>query len=101
MWPGDARTVVVAAHKVYWINIPQLTKGDDIDVETRYGIYRYRVVSSKVVNPDDRTVLMPNSGGHHLTLTTCCPLWAGGFATQRCVIFADQFWPVPVRGGYT
>ena len=101
MWPGTAGTVGVAAHNVYWINFPQLAKGDEIDVETRYGLYRYRVVGTRVVNPSDRTVLVTNSGGHHLTLTTCWPLWAGAFATQRYVIFADQFWPVPVRGAYT
>lgn len=100
MWPGKAGTVGVAAHNVYWINFPQLGNGDEIDVETRYGLYRYRVVSGKIVNPHDRTVLVSNSGGHHLTLTTCWPLWAGAFATQRYVIFADQFWPVPVRSGY-
>jgi sortase A len=100
MWPGEAGTVGVAAHNVYWINFPQLAKGDEIDIETRYGVYRYRVVSSKVVDPNDRTVLVPDSGGHHLTLTTCWPLWAGAFATQRYVIFADQYWPVPVREAY-
>jgi len=100
MWPGNAGTVGVAAHNVYWINFPQLINGDEIDLETRYGLYRYRVVSSKIVNPNDRTVLVSNSGGHHLTMTTCWPLWAGAFATQRYVIFADQFWPVPVRSGY-
>src|SRR5207237_1364983 len=27
-WPGDPGTVGVAAHNVYWINFPQLAKGD-------------------------------------------------------------------------
>ena len=101
MWPGDPGTVGVAAHNVYWINFPQLSKGDEVDVETRYGLYRYRVTGSEVVNPDNRTVLVPNSNGFHLTLTTCWPLWAGAFATQRYVIFADQVWPVPIRPAYT
>jgi sortase A len=98
-WPGDPGTVGVAAHNVYWINFPQLVKGDEIDIETRYGIYRYRVTGARVVNPDDRTVLLPNANGYHLTLTTCWPLWAGAFATQRYVIFADQVWPTAVRPG--
>jgi sortase A len=100
MWPGDPGTVGVAAHNVYWINFPQLTKGDEIDVETRYGVYRYRVTGSQVVNPDNRTVLVPFSDGYRLTLTTCWPLWAGAFAKQRYVIFAQQVWPVPVRPAY-
>ena len=101
MWPGDPGMVGVAAHNVYWINFPQLVKGDEVDVETRYGLYRYRVTGSEIVNPDDKTVLIPSANGFHLTLTTCWPLWAGAFATQRYVIFTEQVWPVTIRPGYT
>lgn len=100
MWPGEPGTVGVAAHNVYWINFPKLSKGDEIDIQTRYGTYRYRVTGSEIVNPDNRTVLVPASDGYHLTLTTCWPLWAGAFATQRYVIFTDQFSPIPERRGY-
>ena len=100
-WPGDPGTVGVAAHNVYWINFPQLVKGDEIDLETRYGVYRYRVVSTEIVNPDNRTALVTDSNGYHLTLTTCWPLWAGAFATQRYIIHTDQFWPVTERPAYT
>jgi sortase A len=100
MWPGEPGTVGVAAHNVYWVNFPQLQPGDEIDVETRYGIYRYHVTGSVIVNPDNRTVLVPDANGYYLTLTTCWPLWAGAFATQRYVIFAKQAWPAPVRPGY-
>jgi len=100
-WPGDPGTVGVAAHNVYWINFPQLTKGDEINLETRYGLYRYRVTDAEVVDPDNRTALVTDMNGYHLTLTTCWPLWAGAFATQRYVIHTDQVWPVPVRPAYT
>jgi len=100
-WPGDPGTVGVAAHNVYWINFPELVKGDEIDLETRYGLYRYRLVSTEIVNPNDRTALVTDVNGYHLTLTTCWPLWAGAFATQRYIIHADQVWPVPIRPGYT
>ena len=100
-WPGDPGTVGVAAHNVYWINFPQLQKGDEIDLETRYGLYRYRVTDEEIVNPDNRNALITDANGYHLTLTTCWPLWAGAFATQRYVIHTDQVWPVPIRPGYT
>ena len=100
-WPGDPGTVGVAAHNVYWINFPELNPGDEIDIQTRYGEFRYHVTGSKVVNPDDLTVLVPSAPGYNLTLTTCWPLWAGAFATQRYVIFAEQYWPNPYRRGYT
>jgi sortase A len=97
VWPGDSGIVGVAAHNVYWINFPQLARGDDVDVETRYGLFRYRVTGSQVVNADNRTVLVPDADGYHLTLTTCWPIWAGAFAQQRYVIFTEQVWPVPPK----
>ena len=93
VWPGDQGTVGVAAHNVYWINFPQLKSHDEIDIETRYGMFRYRVTGSKIVNPNDRSVVVSHAPGYHLVLTTCWPLWAGAFATQRYVIFADQYSP--------
>jgi sortase A len=93
VWPGDPGTVGVAAHNVYWINFPQLAPGDEIDLETLYGTYKYHVTGSAIVNPNNRSVLVPNAPGYHLTLTTCWPLWAGAFATQRYVIFSDQYAP--------
>jgi sortase A len=100
VWPGDQGTVGVAAHNVYWINFPQLAVRDEVDLETRYGTFKYRVTGSKIVNPDDRSVVMPNEVGYHLVLTTCWPLWAGAFATQRYVIFAEQFLPRPLGPVY-
>lgn len=99
-WPGNAGTVAIAAHNVYWINFPQLVKGDEIDIRTRYGLYRYRVTGSAIVDPNDRNVVVPDASGFHLTLTTCWPLWAGAFATKRYVIFADQVSPAPLAPGY-
>ena len=99
-WPGDPGTVGVAAHNVYWINFPELVKGDEVDLETRYGIFRYEVVDTEIVNPNDRTALVTDADGFHLTLTTCWPLWAGAFATQRYIIHTDQVWPIPIRPGF-
>ena len=50
---------------------------------------------SQVVNPDNRTIIVPDADGYHLTLTTCWPTWAGAFAKQRYAIFTEQVWPVP------
>jgi sortase A len=101
MWPGDPGTVGVAAHNMYWINFPQLKAGDEIDLITRYGLFRYRMTGSQIVEPNNRTVLVPHSDGYHLTLTTCWPTWAGVFSTQRYIIFTVQVWPVPIKPGYT
>jgi sortase A len=86
---------------VYWIDFPKLGKGDEIDLETRYGLYRYRVTDTEIVNPDDRTALVTDEDGYHLTLTTCWPLWAGAFATQRYIIHTNQVWPIALKPGFT
>lgn len=87
-WPGQPGNVAVAAHNAYWIHFDQLHAGDEVVVETRYGSFRYRMTGSRIVNPDDTSVL--TSQPHpQLTLTTCWPLWAGQFARQRLAIFAS------------
>ena len=95
-WPGQRGMVAVAAHNVYWIDFPQLAKGDEVDLETRYGTFRYKVTGTRIVQPDDRSIVVQGPG-HHLTLTTCWPLWAGSFATRRYVIFTDQTEPDPTK----
>jgi sortase A len=91
-WPGQPGNVGVAAHNTYWIKFGDLGPGDEIDLETRYGTYKYVVSGTKIVPADDRTVLAPTPG-KQLTLTTCWPLWAGAFAQQRLAIFALQVFP--------
>jgi sortase A len=93
-WPGQPGNVGVAAHNTYWIAFGDLKAGDEVDLETRYGTYKYTVTGTRIVPADDRTVLAPTAG-KQLTLTTCWPLWAGAFATRRLAIFALQVFPAP------
>ena len=95
-WPGRPGNVGVAAHNVYWIRFGDLKPGDQVMLDTRWGTYTYRVTGTRIVRPDDRTVLV-QAGPPRLTLTTCWPLWAGAFANRRLVIFTDQFDP-PAAG---
>ena len=93
-WPGQPDNVAVAAHNVYWIQFNDLRTGDEVKLETRWGTYTYRITGRRVVEADDRTILV-HTLQPRLTLTTCWPLWAGAFATQRLVYFADQVDPAP------
>jgi LPXTG-site transpeptidase (sortase) family protein len=95
-WPGQDGNVGVAAHNVYWIAFNDLQPGDLVKLEARWGTYTYRISSRRVVWPDDRSILVPTPAPQ-LTLTTCWPLWAGAFATQRLVFIADQVDPAPGR----
>jgi len=88
-WPGRAGNVGIAAHNVYWLSFNRLRAGDRVEIRTQHGLYVYEITGSKVVSPTDRTVLA-QTPDHRLTLTTCYPLWAGAFATQRLVFFARE-----------
>jgi sortase A len=88
-WPGQPGDVGVAAHNVYWLRFGELSPGDEIVLEARYGLFRYRVTGSTVVTPGETWVL-DSAPGRHLTLTTCWPLWAGQFTNRRLAIFAYQ-----------
>lgn len=91
-WPGQAGNIGVAAHNVYWIKFNDLQPGDEVVLQTRWGDYTYQVTGKTIVNPDNRQVLAPTPDDR-LTLTTCWPLWAGAFATQRLIIFTQQVSP--------
>jgi sortase A len=88
-WPGHPGNVGVAAHNVYWLSFNRLKAGDRVEIQTQHGLYTYEITGSKVTDPNDRTVLAATSDDR-LTLTTCYPLWAGAFATQRLIFFANE-----------
>ena len=87
--PGRPGLVGIAAHNTFWIPFGQLGPGDTVVLETRSGRFTYRITGTRIVGPDDRTVLVQTSDPR-LVLTTCWPLWAGNLAAQRLVIFAQQ-----------
>ena len=87
--PGKPGLVGIAAHNTFWIPFGQLGSGDSIILETRYGKFNYKITGTKIVNPDDLSVLT-SSSDPRLVLTTCWPLWAGNLAPQRLAIFAQQ-----------
>jgi LPXTG-site transpeptidase (sortase) family protein len=87
--PGRPGLVAIAAHNTFWIPFGNLGTGDTVVLETRSGKFTYRITGTRIVNPDDRTVLVQTSDPS-LVLTTCWPLWAGNLAPQRLAIFAQQ-----------
>jgi len=62
--------------------------GDVVSVATPRGSYRYVVTSTRVVNPDDVSVLNPTSEPT-LTLVTCYPFTYIGNAPYRFIVRAQ------------
>lgn len=89
--PGATGNVVLAAHRdTFFRPLRDIRRNDEIRVETvTGGVYRYVVESTRVVEPDEVSVLRPTSEPT-LTLLTCYPFEFVGPAPQRFVVTARQ-----------
>ncbi len=86
--PGQPGNAAIAGHRTTYgapfYNLDQLEKGDEIDVTTLQGTYRFTVETSEVVRPDQTEVIDPTSDSR-LTLTTCNPRFS---SRERLVVTA-------------
>jgi sortase A len=88
--PGHAGNVGIAGHRdSFFRPLRNIQRNDIITVATLRGEYRYRVVSTKIVNPEDVAVLHQDS--HEvLTLVTCYPFYFVGSAPSRFIVRAER-----------
>lgn len=77
--PGQAGTnFVVASHRSWTFGrhfnrLDELEAGDEVEIETSVGTYRYAVTAKTLVLPDDLSVLANEENKSTLTLITCYP----------------------------
>jgi len=71
--PGRSGNVALTGHRdTFFRPLRDIDAQDEIVLTTAEGRYRYRVEDTKVVAPDDLSVLQ-SRGGSKLTLITCYP----------------------------
>ena len=88
--PGQQGNVAIAGHRdTFFRGLRNLLKDDEITLTTLNGTYRYRVDSTKVVEPEDIWVL-DHSDNAILTLVTCYPFYFVGPAPQRFIVRAHR-----------
>lgn len=88
--PGKSGNVGIAGHRdTLFRSLRNIRQDDVITLTTLQGLYRYRVVSTKVVSPDDVAVLNPD-GQEILTLVTCYPFYFVGAAPDRFIVRATR-----------
>jgi sortase A len=86
--PGLADNSVIAGHRdSVFSKFNLLQKGDRILVKTSYGNFTYKIKSFRIVDSDDRTVIVPTKVAT-LTLSTCYPFYFIGNAPQRFIVTA-------------
>lgn len=67
--------------------LPEIKIGDEIYININNNIYKFIVQQTKVVNPDDISIITGKRGKRTLTLFTCFPL---GSNAQRFVVVARE-----------
>jgi sortase A len=86
--PGVSDNSVLAGHRdSVFRNLGELKIGDLMTVRTSYGTFVYEVHKIRIVNANDRTVIVPTKDAI-LTLSTCYPFRYIGNAPKRYVVQA-------------
>jgi sortase A len=86
--PGLGKTTAIAGHRTTFgapfRKIDRLRQGDAIVLELPYGTFRYRVLSHKVVESNDWSIIRER-GFDQLVLSACHPLYS---SSHRWIVFA-------------
>jgi sortase A len=88
--PGSLGNIGIAAHRDTFFRPLRNIKHDDIiTLTTLQGEYRYRVLSTSIVKPDNLAVLNADEK-QILTLVTCYPFYFIGSAPERFIVRAER-----------
>lgn len=87
--PGETDNCVLSGHRdTVFRRLGELKKGDRFVVETAAGRFTYRIKRIRIVDKDDRTVIVPTDRAV-LTVTTCYPFRYVGSAPDRYILVCD------------
>ena len=87
--PGQADNSVLSGHRdTVFRELGKVGKGDEFIVHTADGTFTYRVRQVRIVDEDDRTVIVPKPKAT-LTVSTCYPFDFVGYAPDRYILIAD------------
>jgi sortase A len=89
-WPGQPGNVALTGHRdTFFRPLRNIRTNGILVITTIEGEYRYRVVSTQVVDPDNIAVLAAGDG-EILTLVTCYPFYFVGSAPGRFIVSAER-----------
>lgn len=75
---GKSTRSVIAGHRGWWgdlmfYNVEKLEAGDDIFIDGRSGLLKYKVTGEEIIDPSDWEKVLPIEGRDMVTLLTCHP----------------------------
>jgi sortase A len=87
--PGVRDNCVLSGHRdTVFTGLGKLKIGDQLVAETSAGTFTYEISRIRIVNKDDKTVIVPADHAV-LTVTTCYPFHYVGSAPDRYILVAD------------
>jgi len=87
--PGEKDNCVLSGHRdTVFAKLGKLKLEDQLIVQKSAGTFTYEIKRIRIVNKDDKTVIVPTNDAV-LTLTTCYPFNFIGSAPERYIISAD------------
>lgn len=87
--PGENDNSVLSGHRdTVFRELGDVGKGDLLIVKTHSGTFTYKVRQVRIVDEDDRTVIVPKPKAT-LTVSTCYPFDFVGYAPDRYILVAD------------
>jgi sortase A len=96
--PGERGNFVLGGHRdTFFRPLSGIRDGDQIEMVTTNGTYKYAVEWTQVIYPSETEVLKPTREPS-LTLVTCYPFHFIGSAPQRFIVRARQIQTGPVTG---
>jgi sortase A len=87
--PGEMDNSVLSGHRdTVFRQLGEIQKGDSLIVETTAGIFTYQFKEIRIVDQDDKTVIIPTDHAV-LTVSTCYPFDFIGDAPKRYILISD------------
>lgn len=87
-YPLQNDQIVLSGHRdTVFRSMGELEIGDTLTLQLTYGDFTYEITETKIVDADDRTIIVPHDE-EVLTLTTCYPFSFVGYAPERYIIYA-------------
>ncbi|WP_185731939.1 class C sortase [Actinomyces bowdenii] len=94
---GPGTRSVVTGHRgladaTMFTHLDRVGEGDTFSMEVFGEVLVYRVIETRVVNPDETEALRAQEGRDLMTLVTCTPL---GINTHRILVTGERVFPTP------
>ncbi|MCL6572675.1 MAG: class D sortase [Bacillus sp. (in: Bacteria)] len=88
-FPSDQGEIVLSGHRdTVFRRLGELKIGDSLNMKMPYGNFTYEITETKVVQPDDTSIITLQHEKEELILTTCYPFSYVGSAPERYIIYA-------------